>query len=99
MDVSQFLRAEKLSIYGLCKATGIAYSTLHPHVARGKPLSDKTAKKLEAWSRGKMNACQILGLTPPALPIEVAPSSSPRPAARSSPSPRKAKPLQKRKAA
>jgi len=65
VNVPEYLKARRMSIYRLCKLTGIAYSTLHPHVKKGVPLSDRTARKLEKWSKGAMNAAQILGLSPP----------------------------------
>lgn len=53
-----------MSILALSNATGIAYSTLQPHVANGKRLSVRTAETLEKWSKGEMSAAEILGLKP-----------------------------------
>lgn len=65
VTVPEFLKARGITIYALCKATGIAYSTLHPHVKKGVPLSDRTARKLQEWSGEEMNAAEILGLSRP----------------------------------
>ena len=79
MNVREYLAANKLSINALVQATGIAYTTLHPHVTKGKQLSFKTAEKLETWSKGKMTAAEILGLVPPAA----RPGPPPKPTRRS----------------
>lgn len=62
MVVTEYLRATRMSISALSRATGIAYTTLQPHVKHGKPLSAKTAKKLQDWSGGALDAAEILGL-------------------------------------
>ncbi len=65
MNVPEYLRAKGMSINALHKATGIAFSTLRPHVTSGKQLSVGTAKKLETWSGGEMTAAEILGFDAP----------------------------------
>jgi hypothetical protein len=66
MNVVEFLAATGMSLNALHEATGIAYSTLYPHVKRGKRLSLKTAEALAKWSKGnpkgEMTAAKILGL-------------------------------------
>ncbi len=86
MNVSQFLAERSMSINALSQATGISYSTLHPHVKKGKKVSRETAEKLQEWSSGAMNAVEILGLEPPA-----------RPAAPSAPSPAPSEPDSRRR--
>jgi hypothetical protein len=51
-----------MSILALSKATGISYTTLHPHVRHGKAVSLETAKRLEAWSAGGIKAAEVLGI-------------------------------------
>lgn len=68
MNVADYLGAKGKTIYWLSKETGIAYTTLHPHVAHGKELGLETAKKLEEWSDGEMSAIEILGLEQPKRP-------------------------------
>lgn len=70
MNVVEFLKAKEKSIYWLSNETGIAYSTLHPHVAHGKDLSVETAKKLEEWSDGEINAAEVLRLDAPKKPTK-----------------------------
>jgi hypothetical protein len=62
VTVAEYLAAHDLSILALSKATGISYSTLHPHVRRGKGLSLNTARRLEEYSSGAMTAADVLGL-------------------------------------
>ncbi|XXX80065.1 hypothetical protein WMF30_14960 [Sorangium sp. So ce134] len=65
MNVKQFLEATGMNIHKLSQEAGVAYSTLHPHVRKGKKLGEATARKLEAWSKGRMKAAEILELSAP----------------------------------
>lgn len=67
MNVAEYLKAKGMSINALARETGIAYTTLHPHIRHGKELSVETARRLEEWSGGEMNAAEILGLRPAAV--------------------------------
>ena len=65
MTVAEFLKETGMNPHQLAQAAGISYSTLHPHVKRGKKVGERTARKLERFSQGKMTAVEILGLTLP----------------------------------
>jgi hypothetical protein len=65
MTVEEFLRAKGMNMHQLSQAVKISYATLHAHVRHGHKLGEASARKLEKWSRGEMNAAQILGLRPP----------------------------------
>jgi len=65
-----------MSILALSNATGIAYSTLQPHVSRGKDLSLPTARKLAAFSKDAMTVAEILGLGKGSEPVITEPSDT-----------------------
>lgn len=44
------------------RATSLAYSTIQSHVSRGRPVSARTAKRLEDWSDGAISASKTLGI-------------------------------------
>jgi hypothetical protein len=74
MTVGDFLKARGMNPHQLSQCTGIAYSTLHPHVKHGKPLGLRTAQKLATWSNGAMTVEEILGLA--AGPVAAAPADT-----------------------
>lgn len=76
MNVPEYLAARGTNLHQLSQATGIGYPTLHKHVRHGAQLSLRTAKKLEAWSKGQMTAAEILGLE--AKPARKAPARAAR---------------------
>lgn len=39
----------------LSKASGVSYSAIHRHVREGRDISPRNARKLEAWSGGKIS--------------------------------------------
>ncbi len=44
------------------QGAGVGYATVQRHFAYGTPLTVPTAKKLEAWSGGKISAAKTLGV-------------------------------------
>ena len=56
MTVAEYMQRQDMTIFAVCRETGIAYSTLYPHIHHKKPLGLNVAKKLEAWSKGAMLA-------------------------------------------
>jgi hypothetical protein len=103
MNVAQYLaarKAEGFNLHTLANASGVAYSTLHPHVKHGKALGLIVARKLEAWSNdqataARMTAAEILGLAEPSPPDpdpadpDPAPPPTGSPRRKRSPAPRK----------
>ncbi len=74
VNVRNWLAVHQWSILRLSREAKISYPTLRQHVTDNKAVSDKTAKKLEAWSRKQawitqhLTAVAILGLDQPAAP-------------------------------
>ena len=52
------------TVTSVSEGSGVPYSTLFAHVAEGsvRNLSPKNAKKLEAWSGGRISAAKTLDL-------------------------------------
>lgn len=75
MTLKDFLEKRGMSLLTLSHETRIAYGTLFALLHRDdeKPeedenprqLSVRTAKKLEEYSGGELNAAELLGLNPP----------------------------------
>lgn len=68
MRVAEYIAASRSNINRLSLLSGLTYGTLHAHVKHGEPLGLEAAKKLEAATRGAINATEVLGLCPPPCP-------------------------------
>jgi len=57
-------RIDGHTVSSVAEGSGVPYSTLFSHVAEGsvRSISVKNAKKLEAWSEGRISAAKTLGL-------------------------------------
>jgi hypothetical protein len=54
--------ADGLTMSALAAASKVPYSTLYRHLRHKLPLGVKNAKKVEAWSKGRISAAKTLGV-------------------------------------
>lgn len=64
MLIPEFLDAAEMNLHQLSQKSGVSYPVLHGHVKHGRVLGLDAAKKLEAFD-ARLNAAELLGLTPP----------------------------------